>query len=203
MTDETVRAEETEDGLIDEARLVRLAKEGDLTAYGELVRQYQGRLYAMIYNMTGNRQDAEDLVQDVFLRAHRALKRFRGQSSFYTWIYRIARNTTINFLKKRSRHAVVSYDDVDQGVERDPDYVDLSARSTPIRDASLSELQEKLNAALQTLSEKHRSVVVLHDIQGVPHEEIAAMQSCSPGTIRSRLFYARRQLQLELKDYAP
>ena len=183
--------------------LVAKASQGDLSAYDELVRRYQTRIYSLAYNMTSSKEDAGDMVQDVFVKAYSSLKNFRGTSSFYTWIYRIAINRTINFLKKRKRKQALSLNDVDEGVERDPAYVELSSRESPVRDASLSELQEKLNKALLTLSEKHRTVVVLHDIQGVPHDEIARITGCSEGTVRSRLFYARQMLQGELAEFAP
>ncbi len=184
--------------------LVERARAGRYEAYEELVRRYQRRVYALVYNMTGNRQDAEDTVQEVFVRAYRALNGFKGDSSFYTWIYRIAVNRTINFLKRRKRHAAdLRLDDMDQAAERDPAYVELRSRESPVRDIALAELQKKLNEALRTLSEKHRTVVVLHDIQGMPHEEIARIMNCSVGTVRSRMFYARKQLQRELAEYAP
>lgn len=187
----------------DDRDLVAKASQGDLAAYDELVRRYQTRIYSLAYNMTSSKEDAEDMVQDVFVKAFSSLKNFRGTSSFYTWIYRIAINRTINFVKKRKRRQAMSLDDVDGGIERDPAYVELSARESPVRDASLGELQEKLNKAILTLSEKHRTVVVLHDIQGLPHDEIARMTGCSEGTVRSRLFYARQQLQGELAEFAP
>ncbi len=199
-----VRKEDTAEGVGEEVPdkdLVIASQQGDLQAYSELVRRYQGRIYALIYNMTSNREDAEDLVQDVFVKAHKSLPRFQGKSSFYTWIYRIAVNRTINFVKKRKKKMALSLDNVDMGIERDPAYVELSSKRGPRRDYSVTELQEKLNVALQTLSEKHRAVVVLHDIEGVPHDEIARMTGCSPGTVRSRLFYARQKLQVELKDF--
>lgn len=186
-----------------DVELVARATGGEYEAYEELVRRYQRKIYALVYNMTSNKEDAEDMVQDVFVKAYTALPQFKGDSSFYTWVYRIAVNRTINFLKKRKRHPDVSLDDMDQAVERDPAYVELRARESPVRDATLSELQAKLNVALQTLSEKHRTVVVMHDIQGVPHEEIAKVLGCSEGTVRSRLFYARQQLQKELAEFAP
>lgn len=199
MTGETIQTPpETGD-----RELIRRAQGGDTVAYGELVRRYQGKIYGLVYNMTANKEDTEDVVQDVFVKAFAALRRFKGGSSFYTWVYRIAVNTTINFLKKRKTRATLSLNDVDQAVERDPAYVELSARESPFRDATLSELQEKLNKALLKLSEKHRAVVVLHDVQGVPHEEVAKILGCSQGTVRSRLFYARQQLQAELAEFAP
>ncbi|MBN1269467.1 MAG: sigma-70 family RNA polymerase sigma factor [Kiritimatiellae bacterium] len=190
-------------GSVSDEELVRRSVQRDLAAYDELVRRYQGKIYGLVYNMTANKEDAEDVVQDVFLKAYRSLPRFKGQSSFYTWVYRIAINRTINFRKKRTRRAALSLDDADEGIERDPAYVELSSRVSPVREVSIGELQERLNKALLTLSEKHRTVVVLHDIQGVPHEEIAKMVGCSAGTVRSRLFYARQKLQVELKDFAP
>lgn len=183
--------------------LVARAQKQDVDAYNELIQRYHKKIYALVYNMTSNKEDAEDLVQEVFVKAYSALKNFKGDSSFYTWVYRIAVNRTINFVKKRKKRQGFSLDDVDGGIERDPAYVELSAKESPFRDATLSELQEKLNNVLQKLSDKHRTVVVLHDIQGVPHEEIARMLGVSSGTVRSRLFYARQLLQAELSEYAP
>ena len=194
-------AEGSSESVVSNKELVRQAQAGDLGAFAELTHRYQGKIYGLVYNMTSNKEDAEDLVQEVFIKAFQSINRFRGKSSFYTWIYRIAINKAINFLKKRKRRMGYSLDDVENGIERDPAYVELVSTKTPRRDVSIHELQEKLNKALMVLSEKHRTVVVLHDIQGIPHEEIAKMTGCSPGTVRSRLFYARRQLQVELKDY--
>ncbi len=187
----------------DERELVERARGGDQAAYSELVRRLHRRIYALIYGMTGNKEDAEDVLQEVFVKAYTSLKHFKGDSSFYTWVYRIAVNRTINFLKQRNRRAGVSLDNMDEGVERDPAYVELVARESPVRDTTINELQKKLNDALQKLSEKHRAVVVMHDIQGIPHDEIARMLGTSQGTVRSRLFYARQQLQNELKEYLP
>ena len=186
----------------DEA-LVRRSQQGDQDAYGELVRRHQRKIYALVYHMTSSKEDAEDITQDVFVKAYGALGGFKGDAGFYTWVYRIAVNRTINYLKQRNRRTAVSLDDLDEAVERDPAYVDLVARESPVRDASIGELQKKLNKALEHLSEKHRTVVVMHDIQGVPHEEIAKVLKVSTGTVRSRLFYARQLLQNELKDFLP
>jgi len=183
--------------------LVDRARQQDTEAYNELIRRYHPRIYGLIYHMTSNKEDAEDLTQEVFYKAYTALKHFKGDSSFYTWVYRIAVNRTINFIKRRKKRMGMSLDDMEGGVERDPAYVDLSARESPFRDATISELQEKLNKALLTLSDKHRMVVVMHDIQGVPHDEIARSLGISSGTVRSRLFYARQILQAELADFAP
>lgn len=181
--------------------LVERAQNGDTSAFDVLVLKYSPKLYGLVYHMTSNRDDAHDVLQDVFAKAYRALKRFRGQSSFYTWIYSIATNMTLNFLKKRGRRFTYSLDDVDSGIERDQEFIDATAGSDPVREAGLNELQRKLNEAMMELSEDHRAVVTMFDIQGLPHAEIAKIMGTSEGTVRSRLFYAHRQLQALLSDY--
>ena len=186
---------------VEEMELVQRARKGDLAAYDDLVRRYQERIYATIYHMTSNHEDAYDLAQEAFIKAFQALRSFKGGSSFYTWVYRIAVNKTINFLKQRKNRTQMSLDDLDFNAEHDPDLVALISDKTPRRDVALAELQEKLNAAMQKLSEPHRLVVTLHDVQGLSHEEIAEIMDCNVGTVRSRLFYARQQLQAYLSDY--
>jgi RNA polymerase sigma factor (sigma-70 family) len=181
--------------------LVKAARDGDMKAYDQLVQRYQERLYSTIYHMTSNHEDANDLAQETFIKAYSALRNFKGDSSFYTWVYRIAVNKTINFLKQRKSRQSMSLNDLDFNVENDPDLVALVSDKTPRRDLALVELQEKLNAAMQKLSEVHRLVVTLHDVQDLSHEEIADIMECNVGTVRSRLFYARQQLQAYLSDY--
>lgn len=181
--------------------LVSRAQAGDLEAYDALVRRYQERIYATIYHMTSNHEDAADLAQETFVKAHRALKTFKGDSSFFTWIYRIAVNKTINFLKQRRHRGQMSLNDLDFNAEHDPDIVALISERTPHREVKLRELQERLNAAMQQLSDEHRMVVTLHDIQGLRHEQIGELMNCNVGTVRSRLYYARQQLQAYLADW--
>lgn len=185
----------------DERKLVKRAKGGDMGAYDELVRRYQERIYATIYHMTANHEDANDLAQEAFIKAYQALRSFKGDSSFFTWVYRIAVNKTINFLKQRKNKAHMSLNDLDFNAEHNPDLVALISDKTPRREVNLTELQEKLNGAMQKLSEIHRLVVTLHDVQGLSHEEISKIMDCNTGTVRSRLFYARQQLQAYLSDY--
>lgn len=193
--------DETQENNETDLSLVKRAQEQDPSAYDELIRRYQQRIYATLYHMTSNHEDANDLTQEAFIKGYRALKGFKGDSSFYTWIYRIAVNKAINFLKQRKNRTQMSLNDVDYQAEHDPDLVALISERTPRRDLNLAELQEKLNAGLMTLSEHHRMVVTLHDIQGLSHEEIGKIMNCNVGTVRSRLFYARQQLQGYLSDY--
>ena len=186
---------------VDDLILVRQAQEGGMAAYDELVRRYQERIYATVYHMTANHEDANDLAQEALIKGFQALRSFKGDSSFYTWVYRIAVNKTINFLKQRKNRSRMSLNDLDFNAENDPDLVALISDRTPRRAAGLNELQEKLNDAMLKLSEVHRLVVTLHDVQGLSHEEIGKIMDCNIGTVRSRLFYARQQLQAYLSDY--
>ncbi|MBX3734733.1 MAG: sigma-70 family RNA polymerase sigma factor [Verrucomicrobiae bacterium] len=184
--------------------LVARAQLGDDGSFEELIRRHQQRIYGLCYHLTSNHEDATDLAQDAFVKAWKALKAFKGDSSFYTWVYRIAYNGVLNHLKQRRyRTPHLSLDDLDFNAEHNPDLVELVSEKTPRREAGLIELQKKLNEAMLKLSPEHRAVVTLHDIQGVPHEEIARIMDCNPGTVRSRLFYARQQLQAWLSDVSP
>jgi len=181
--------------------LVTRTKAGDVAAFDQLVVRYSPRLYGLVYNMTSNHEDTNDLLQDVFAKAFRAIGGFRQQSAFYTWIHSIAMNMTINFLKKRNRRRGISLDDVDSHIENDPDFIALTSTDDPLRETNLAELQKKLNESLQKLSHDHRAVVTMFDIQGLPHSEIAKILGISEGTVRSRLFYAHRQLQSYLEEF--
>ncbi len=184
----------------DDITLVKRSQNGDLEAYDELVRRYQERIYNIIYNMTANRDVTDDLAQETFIKAFRAIKSFKGDSSFYTWLYRIAINKTLNHIKNRKEGVSMSLNNLDFNVENHPDLISLINDKTPLREINLNEIQEKLNIALLKLSEKHRLVVVMHDVEGMSHDEIAKILDCNSGTVRSRLFYARQQLQQLLSD---
>lgn len=181
--------------------LITRTQAGDPGAFDQLIVRYSPRLYGLVYNMTSNHEDTNDLLQDIFAKAYRSIKGFQGKSSFYTWMHSIAVNMTINFLKKRGRRYTMSLDDVDSGVQNDPDFIEATTGSDPVREANLSELQQKLNEAMQKLSTEHRAVVTMFDIQGMPHAEIAKILKISEGTVRSRLFYAHRQLQNYLEEF--
>ena len=184
-----------------DAELVERARHGDTRAFDALILKYGDRLYGLIYNMTSHKEDTHDLLQDVFSKAYRSITKFKGKSSFYTWIYQIAVNMTLNFLKKRKRRTGLSLNDLDSSVHDDPALVDFAHESNPEKQSNLNELQKRLNEAMQKLSESHRTAVTLFDIQGMPHGEIAAILKVSVGTVRSRLHYAHQQLQNHLQDF--
>lgn len=192
---------EPSSGGSDDLNLVHRSQTGDTAAYEELVRRYHGRIYGLIYSMTSSREDAEDLAQEVFVKAWKALGHFREQSGFYTWIYRIALNRTINFRKRRNRRQTVTFDEFDPDIKTAESYREFSSKGSVLRKMSLGEFQTKMNEAMLKLSEKHRAVVVMHDVQEMPHADIAKVMHCSEGTVRSRLFYAHKQLQAELSEF--
>src|SRR6187401_1445321 len=185
----------------EDSKLVARTQDGDVAAFDQLVVKYSPRLYGLVYNMTSNHEDTNDLLQDVFAKAYRSIKGFRGKSSFYTWIHSIAVNMSINFLKKRGRRFQLSLDDVDANIQNDKEFMEATATSSPVREADLSELQRRLNEAMMKLSEDHRAVVTMFHIQGMPHAEISKILRVSEGTVRSRLFYANRQLQNYLDEF--
>ena len=187
----------------EDEELVARAQTGDATAFDALVVKHSPRIYALVYNMTANHDDTDDLLQDVWAKVYRAIGGFRGQSQFSTWLHSIAANTTVNFLKKRSRRWTMSLDDVDNGILQDKEFVELQTASTPVREADLGELQQKINEAIMKLTPDHRAVVTMFDIQGMPHADIAKILHISEGTVRSRLFYAHKQLQAWLSEFAP
>jgi RNA polymerase sigma factor (sigma-70 family) len=185
----------------EDQQLVVRTQEGDASAFDQLVVKYTPRLYGLVYNMTSNHEDTNDLLQDIFSKAYKAIRGFRGKSSFYTWIHSIAVNMTLNFLKKRGRRFQLSLDDVDSSIQSDREFLEATASTSPVREADLSELQKRLNEAMMKLSDEHRAVVTMFHIQGMPHAEISKILRVSEGTVRSRLFYANRQLQNYLDEF--
>ena len=181
--------------------IVQRVQAGNVGAFDQLVQKYREHIFSVVYNMTSNREDASDLTQETFIKAFQAIGRFKGKSSFFTWIYRIAINTTMTFLKKRSRRRYISYENINEEVSTTEIFESLTAKTRTEKGALVQELQEKLNDSLQKLSPKHRTVIVLHEIEGLGHAEIAEITKTSVGTVRSRLHYAKQQLQSYLKDY--
>ena len=182
--------------------LVRDAKKGSLEAFDTLTIMFRERLYSVIYNMTFNHDDAADLTQDAFVKAFRSLSKFKEKSSFFTWIYRIGVNLTLTYLKKRKARKFFSFDYfMTEGLSSKEAEKFSSKESNSVRTTLLNELHEKLNEALLRLSDKHRTIVVLYEIDGLSHREIASIMKCTEGTVRSRLHYAKLQLQSFLSEY--
>ena len=184
------------------SKLVKSAKSGDLDSFDSLTLMFRERLYGVIYNMTFNHDDAADLTQDAFVKAFRSLSKFKEKASFFTWIYRIGVNLTLSYLKKKKSRKFFSFDQyVSDGVSIKDSEKFSCSDSNSVRSTLINELHEKLNEALSQLSDKHRTIVVLFEIDGLSHKEIASIMKCTEGTVRSRLHYAKLQLQSLLSDY--
>jgi RNA polymerase sigma-70 factor (ECF subfamily) len=196
--------------------LVRMTLEGDKDAYRALVERYQGRLFATALDIVKTREDAEDVVQETFVKAFLSLAQFKGQSSFYTWLYRICFNMAIDIRRKAGRRGGTHLEFKEHlGVNKSA--VDDGARDTggpgignhpqrvegPHEALARKELGRKIQDVLSKLSEEHRAVIMLREIDGLDYEEIAKAIGAPKGTVMSRLFYARKALQKALEEFAP
>jgi RNA polymerase sigma-70 factor (ECF subfamily) len=181
--------------------LVREARGGDSRAYGELVRRYQDRVYTLIYGLILNHDDALDLTQDVFVRAHRSLLHFREEAVFYTWLYRIALNACIDFNRRKKRNVEPFSLDGDLLTESGFEPPDRRPTSQPERALENKELGRLLRRAIAGLPEPLRLAIVLHDIEGLQQKEIAALLKCPIGTVKSRIQRGRYELRLKLLPF--
>jgi len=181
---------------MEEEQLVRLAQEGSPAAFEELVTKYQPKVFSMALSFTRNREAADDLAQEIFLKAYLALPRFHGKSEFGTWLYRISVNHIKDFLRKKGRAKEVSLDDVPEVSFSDREQTEKAQeeRETEAR-------RTLVQRFVQSLPEKYRVIVTLRDIQGLAYEDISRILRLSPGTVDSRLHRARRMLRLKLAPY--
>jgi RNA polymerase sigma-70 factor, ECF subfamily len=187
--------------LPDDGTLVSRCQQGDTAAFNELVTRYRGKVFAMIYNMVHNEQDAWDLAQDGFLKAWKSIARFRGQSSFYTWLYRIMMNVTIDSLRRKQICGETEFDDSIGLPNVDPHAATVpKAAIMPQDKVAGDEIRVRIDAAIVRLSPEHRAVILMREIEGLEYQEIADSLECSIGTVMSRLFYARKKMQSMLRD---
>lgn len=188
-------------GPSEDAQLVAECQNGDRAAFDRLVTKYRNQVYATIYSLARNEDDAWDLAQETFLKAWRHIAHFRGQSKFSTWLHRIATNVTIDWVRRKQIASGVEFDDavavstVAAGSTTAP-----HPAPAPQQRLEAGEIQARIDAALGQLSPEHRTVILLREVDGASYEEIAAAAGCSLGTVMSRLFYARKKLQTLLRD---
>jgi RNA polymerase sigma-70 factor (ECF subfamily) len=180
---------------VSDFELVEKAGKGDESAFEELVKKYQQRVYTIAYGISHNQQDALDVSQEVFIKIHRKLKDFRGASSFYTWLYRITANVSIDFQRRKKRITTV---DFDEKVLEEP-ALELGAgegaKFDPRRILESKEIHGAILKAIEMLPEDQKLAVVLRELENLSYKEIARAMNCSLGTVMSRLHYARRKLK--------
>lgn len=188
---------------LSDEELIERTLGGKTRAFDELIRRHSRKLTGTLVKMLNSEADAYDVAQESFLKAFHSLRYFKGNSSFYTWLYSIALNQARNFLRKRKRERnSYSIDDAENGdpLEKHEELADKGAESDPVRRAQNADLRKKLAAAIAQLSPAHQEVINLCDIQGLSYPEIAKIINISEGTLRSRLHYAHKQLQGLLAD---
>lgn len=168
---------------------------GEALAYRGLVEKYQARVYSMVYGMLRNREDARDITQEAFVKAYRNLDSFRLESSFYTWIYRIAMNLAIDFTRKRKRREANGFDENIATRDADGDIAEAHHEDGPGRALERKRLLQKIMDAMQQLPEDQREVILLRELEGLQYKEISELMEIPEGTVMSRLFYARKKLQ--------
>ena len=176
----------------DDHRLIADCLQGRTAAFGELVRRYQDRLYHCVYRLVDNAEDAQDVVQDAFLNAYQSLDRFKGDSQFFTWLYRIAFNTSISL--KRKQRVVLALKTGRAGTGAN-EPLDPSESSRPEYPLEKADQERRVHQALSRLSAEHRAVLILKDMDGQKYETMAEILQVPVGTIRSRLHRARLELR--------
>ncbi len=182
--------------------LVERCRTNDEAAFNEVVARYKAKIYNYIYRMTGSSDDAEDLTQEVFIRMYTSIDSFRSQSSLNTWLFRIAGNLCIDrFRRAKNRTAAYSLDEPIGGSEGETTHEVSDLTYEPQRLLENEEMAAQIQRALAQLPEKLRATLLLHDIEGLPYEEIAQVVGCPLGTVKSRLFNARMQLRQRLVGY--
>lgn len=181
--------------------LVERVQQGDSTAFDLLVIKYQSKVKALVARLlmnSGAIQDVDDVAQEAFIKAYRALPKFRGDSAFYTWLYRIAINTAKNHLLSRSRQPRGVDADIDEAEQFDS-AVGLKDIETPESSALTEEIKATIHAAISTLSNDLKAAITLREFDGLSYEEIADILDCPVGTVRSRIFRARDAIDLQLR----
>lgn len=186
---------------VDDRELVESARKGDRDAFRVLFERYHRRAYALAFGVLRHQDDALDVVQDAFIKAHKYLDKFEGNSSFYTWLYRIVMNLAIDHMRKHRRVKPVELDEQHlDGTANDDGLLPKILGGNPGRALLDKEIRARIDQALGELSENHRSVLVMRELEGMSYEEMAAAMNCSKGTIMSRLFHARKNMQKRLVD---
>ena len=176
-----------------EAQIVRRVLAGDVNAFGTLVTEYEKGVYAIAQRMTGNPEDAADMTQETFIKAYNSLQSFRGDSKFSVWLYRIASNVCLDFLRSRSRKPAVSLSvEDDEGEETELDIADESQSPELLLERGLT--RDAVRRGLQALPPDYKQILLLREIQGLSYEEIADVLQIEVGTVKSRIFRARKRL---------
>lgn len=181
--------------------LVRESRAGNADAFRELVERYQRKVAAVALGMVHNREDALELTQETFVKAFENIGKFKGESSLYTWLYRIVVNLGIDFQRRERRHPTVSIEErVEAGAGEVGDAAVGAPLADPYRELRSREVGDRVTEAINDLTPDHKAVILLREVEGLSYDEISRVMQCSKGTVMSRLHYARKKLQSKLRD---
>jgi RNA polymerase sigma-70 factor (ECF subfamily) len=186
-----------------DGELVRACRHGDRDAFRELVERYQRKVVSVALGMVHNRDDALEIAQETFVKAYENLAQFKGESSFYTWLYRIVVNRAIDHQRRTRRQRTVGLDDVGPMAEdggRGESTLKEERFGDPYQHAQSREIGDRVAEAIAELTPDHKAVILLREVEGLSYEEISRVMQCSKGTVMSRLHYARKKLQKKLRD---
>jgi RNA polymerase sigma-70 factor, ECF subfamily len=179
--------------------LVRESRRGDKEAFRELVERYQRKVLSVALGMVQNRDDALELTQETFVKAYENLGKFKGESSFYTWLYRIVVNLTIDARRRGRRRPTVAIEDMPGGEDLPGSITDREL-ADPYQQVRANEIGARVTEAINELTPDHKAVILLREVEGLSYEDISRVMQCSKGTVMSRLHYARKKLQVKLRD---
>ena len=186
----------------EDTELLRRVLDGDGTAYRGLVEKYQTRIYQVVYGIVRNTEDARDITQDAFVKAYKGLPKFRLESSFYTWIYRIAYNLAIDLTRKQKRRQTTGdFDETIATKDADGALLEQHHRDNPRKVVERKELYKLIMDALEKLPDEQKQIILLREVEGMSYKEIGEVMDIPEGTVMSRLYYARKKLQKILGPY--
>lgn len=188
-----------------ESELLQECRRGDRAAFQELVERYQRKIISLALGMVHNPDDAMEIAQETFVKAFENIANFKGESSVYTWLYRIAVNKAIDFRRRQRRQSTVSLETPRPDLDRDQSYEESIKEERPFgpdQRAHAQQVAERVAEAIEELTPDHKAVILLREVEGLSYEEISRVMQCSKGTVMSRLHYARKRLQKRLRDLA-
>ncbi|MEW6535114.1 MAG: sigma-70 family RNA polymerase sigma factor [Candidatus Auribacterota bacterium] len=186
--------------LKDEAKLIKECQKGSVDSFDVLVKRYKERVYSLAYQMIGDHSSADDVTQEVFIRAFRGLPKFQGKCSFFTWLYRITINCSYRYLRKNMTFLKKVANDIDPAVYMDDQVKTRFSSNSPYKNLEMKETMDHLSRSIDKLPLKHKTALIMFEFQGLSIQDISDIMKTSPGTVKSRLHHARLKIRASMED---